>query len=258
MIMIHRDISPDNIYIGNGEQGVKLIDFGAARMAVAGQSKSLSVILKKGFAPEEQYRSKGKQGPWTDIYALAGTMYYSLTGIMVPEAPERMADDQLKDIRILEKGIPEHSAYAIMKALAVKAKDRYSSVESFRKALLGYSERQGNRRGSFCIPTVRIICRHGYFSGGVICPEGEITLGRNPYECQLVFPSYARGVSSMHCRIVTAGDETGSSVFLEDLGSTYGTWLNGRRMLRGELMPLRDGDQFTIGENQLFEVQKYV
>lgn len=256
--VIHRDVSPDNIYIGNGEQGVKLIDFGAARVAVAGQSKSLSVILKRGFAPEEQYRSKGKQGPWTDIYALAGTMYLSLTGIMVPEAPERLADDKLKDLRLLEKDIPEFSASAIMKALAVKAKDRYSSVAAFRRALLGYRERQEDRRNSVCTPTVRIIGRDGYFSDGVICPEGEITLGRNPYECQLVFPTYARGVSSVHCRIVTVGDETGYGVFLEDLGSTYGTWLNGRRLLRGELVPLKGGDQFIIGENQLFEVQEYV
>ncbi|MDE5991967.1 MAG: serine/threonine protein kinase, partial [Oscillospiraceae bacterium] len=83
--VLHRDISPDNIVLCSSED-VKLIDFGAARQVIAEYSQSFSVILKHGFAPLEQYNSKGNQGPWTDIYSLGATLYYALTGD-VPEDP---------------------------------------------------------------------------------------------------------------------------------------------------------------------------
>ena len=136
--VIHRDVSPDNIYLGDT---VKLIDFGAARTAFAGQSKSFSIILKRGFAPEEQYRSHGRQGPWTDIYALAGTMYMALSGTMVPEAPERLVSDRLEDIRTLVPELPAQAGSALMTALAVRAESRYQRVTDFRGALLGKSEK---------------------------------------------------------------------------------------------------------------------
>ena len=76
--LLHRDISPDNILVmRNGSP--RILDFGAARQAVD-SGKSKSIILKHGFAPEEQYRKHGNQGPWSDEYALAATMYLVLTG----------------------------------------------------------------------------------------------------------------------------------------------------------------------------------
>ena len=92
MNILHRDISPDNIMLCD-DYSIRLLDFGAARQVVAEQSQSLSVILKQGFAPLEQYQQKGKQGPWTDIYALGATIYTSLTGEMLTDPMSRLEDD---------------------------------------------------------------------------------------------------------------------------------------------------------------------
>ncbi len=134
--VIHRDISPDNIYVcKNGK--VKLLDFGAARVALKGKSQSLSIILKRGYAPEEQYRSHGKQGPFTDVYALAGTLYFSITGTIPPEATQRMFKDELIPPSVLCRDLPQHMDKAIVKALSVKSEDRFQSMSAFKAALTG-------------------------------------------------------------------------------------------------------------------------
>ena len=132
---LHRDISPDNIYL-TSEGQVKVLDFGAARHAMTEFSQSISVILKPGYAPEEQYRSKGKQGPWTDVYAVAATMYRAITGEIPPESLDRLEEDTLQKPSELGVSIPVNSERALMKALSVRAADRYQSIAEFQQALL--------------------------------------------------------------------------------------------------------------------------
>lgn len=134
--IIHRDVSPDNIYICKNGQ-VKLLDFGAARVALMGKSKSLSVILKRGYAPLEQYYSHGIQGPWTDIYALAATLYKCITGQIPLEATERLHGDDLIPPSRLCRDIPGCAEGAIIKALSVKREDRYHNIDEFKYALEG-------------------------------------------------------------------------------------------------------------------------
>lgn len=132
--MLHRDVSPDNIFITQQGQ-VKLLDFGAARNSVGEQSQSLSVILKPGYAPEEQYRSKGRQGAWSDVYALGATFYRALTGDVPPESLDRLERDEL--VPPSQRGIPlpPGAEAALLKALAVRATQRFQSVRELQDAL---------------------------------------------------------------------------------------------------------------------------
>jgi len=133
--IIHRDIHPGNIFITTNNQ-VKIIDFGAARLSTGDEEKTLTVVATQGYTAPEQYRNKSKQGPYTDIYGLAATLYRMLTGIIPEEAPDRQVNDTLArplDIKVL---ISKNADNAIMRALAVNPELRYQKAADFRDALL--------------------------------------------------------------------------------------------------------------------------
>jgi beta-lactam-binding protein with PASTA domain/serine/threonine protein kinase len=134
--IVHRDISPDNIFVTDSGE-VKLLDFGASRYATTLHSKSLSVILKAGYAPEEQYRSRGNQGPWSDIYAVGATMYKMLTGQVPEEALERAAKDTLKEPSKLGVAIPVAAENALMNSLNVHSENRIQNANELAEALNG-------------------------------------------------------------------------------------------------------------------------
>jgi len=142
--ILHRDISPDNIYLTRTGQ-VKLIDFGAARNALGQKSRNLSIILKEGYAPEEQYRTSGMQGPWTDVYAVGATLYHALTGRIPPPALDRQAEatdgkDPLVPPTQMGVALSPEAEAALMKSLAIRAQDRFQSVQDFKLGLAGFVE----------------------------------------------------------------------------------------------------------------------
>ena len=134
--LIHRDISPDNIMV-LPDGRIKLMDFGAARDYTEFGEKSLSIVLKPGYAPPEQYQTHGVQGPWTDIYALCATMYKCITGENPPDAIERVMDDHLKKISAFGIPVLPQIEEAIIKGMSVAAKDRYQNVGDFCEDLYG-------------------------------------------------------------------------------------------------------------------------
>ena len=139
--ILHRDISPENIMIQNNGEAV-LLDFGAARQIISDMTQSLTVILKPGYAPIEQYADDPSmlQGPWTDLYSLAAVMYVAITRKSPPSSVARMIKDP---IALLATGdYPGYSRTflaAIDQALAVRPEHRPQSIAAFR-ALLGIED----------------------------------------------------------------------------------------------------------------------
>ena len=132
--LIHRDISPDNLMIGIDNQ-LHLIDFGAASIENGHDEKTMTVILKSGYAPPEQYLSDGKQGAWTDIYALCATMYMTLTGFAPSESIRRIQKDELPALAE-HADITSWQAAAIEKGMSLTSADRFQNMESLYQALI--------------------------------------------------------------------------------------------------------------------------
>jgi len=133
---LHRDIKPDNIFIRANGTPV-LIDFGAARQAMGGEAKSLTSILTPGYAPLEQYAGEGKQGPWTDLYAMGGVLYRAVADKNPPDAVSRIRSDTLGAGLAAARGkYSEGFLRAIEWAVHLDEKKRPQSVEQWKPAVL--------------------------------------------------------------------------------------------------------------------------
>ncbi len=133
---LHRDIKPGNIYLRQDGSPL-LLDFGSARQSLGTHTQSLTTVFTPGYAPFEQYFAEGKQGPWTDIYALGAVLYRLMSGDPPPDAARRVHEDTLKPVTILGRG--RYSAgflHAVDMALSRDAAERPQNIDAWRDLLV--------------------------------------------------------------------------------------------------------------------------
>lgn len=155
--VLHRDISPDNILLTRDEKLV-LIDFGAARKENINMTRSMTVVFKRGFSPEEQYRTRGQQGAWTDVYALCATAYYALTGKAPDESIQRVLEDDMPPLtEMTDVDLPMQQKRAFMKGMTVDFHHRYQTMDELYQGLYQQG-RDKKRLGAWLAGATAVVC----------------------------------------------------------------------------------------------------
>lgn len=244
--LIHSDISPSNILLENGNR-VKLIDFGAARSLMQEQDESLTVQVKPGFSPPEQYAgSHLPLGPWTDLYALAGTFLRMITGTTPPTAIERKSGTELKSPRLWVPEMEEMEEQAIMKALALDYRQRPQSVDAFLRDFSGVKtntdqspeqarEKKGlwdrlvdRKKTTSCLPSLELLKGNRAATRIELKPGRVYRIGRGNGQCDLELPNVPT-ISRVHLTLRYMPER--KEILLEDC-SLNGTRLGDGRLLR--------------------------
>lgn len=209
--VIHRDISPDNIFVGeHGE--VKVIDFGSARLSREDTDSRL-IVFKPGFAPPEQYEkidpNNDLQQGWTDVYALGATLYTALTGSRPAEASDRKADydnhtDRVPYPHTINPSIPPFLSNAIMTAMAINIHERFQNATQFKEALLKERKvepvetvrrkKRIRRTAGIGLGIAAVVVLLCIFSGNLAKNKAEVLL--EPAEISVWYPVGADGDTS--------------------------------------------------------------
>lgn len=256
--IFHRDISPDNIIVTNKGE-VKLIDFGNAKSLSQNANQGLSVVLKPGFAPLEQYSTQGKQGTYTDVYSFACTIYYMLTGEKIPDALERTRGTDYK--RLKEYGYPEYVSDTIDQALELRFVDRIQTVDTFLKRLKldEDSDTPVEDATTWLTGNVNKIPRRPKKSKYIqilqlgrpdvykeLTPNKSLMIGRNEEMCDIVVSGDPH-ISKRHCEIIY--DERGKRFFVMD-HSSNGLYVNGQRLPAEQPVLIKPGQLVMLGSDK--------
>lgn len=239
--IFHRDISPDNIFLTDDHK-VRVIDFGNARSLAETEDSERSIVLKPGFAPPEQYTKNGRQGSYTDVYALAGTLYYTVTGMMIPSAPDRMNGESYISLDEIFPELSKSVSDAVDHALVMDPAWRTRTMQQFMKELGLDSTLFEDKVKE--VPYMELISgNHNVGRRWRFKPDTLITVGRGR-SCDIEFNDNLY-ISKKHCEVYF--DSELQLFYIEDY-STNGTFIGDHKIAKGELVKMKPGAEFSIGD----------
>lgn len=271
--ILHRDLSPENIFVTK-DNIVKLIDFGSARNYVRLSNKGMSVLLKPGFAPLEQYDSKGCQGPWSDVYALCATYYKLVSGKQIPDAYSIYAyHEKIPSLNSIGCQVSKKMSDIIDRGLALDYRHRY---KNFKELLDDYIKKvpNGNPDNNLSgdnkfqkksdIKTTNISSKP-YIASiidnkiGNKCyvttnnPNDIFKIGRSNKSCQFVVDN--EYISKIHCYLRVDKDK----FYLTDVSSNGTFFENGTRLEKNKAYGITPGTKFYLSTRNymvIFNVEK--
>ena len=258
MNILHRDLSPENIIVtSNGE--IKLIDFGAARNFVSTQNKGMSILLKPGFAPPEQYNAKGTQGPWSDVYALCATFYTLVSGKPLVDALFRYRGEQQPSLMSLGCPVTKRTSDVIERGMELDYKRRYKDF----KELLDDIDIDTNPPQRYkpkeppippahqkpphvpnektAQPYVAAIVGHSLCNKVLIGSSDVFKIGRSVQSCQYIV-SGDTNISRIHCYLRFDGNK----VYLCDASSNGTFFENGTQLIKNKEYVISPGTKFYL------------
>lgn len=233
--ILHRDISPENIYLQK-DGTVKLLDFGSARQQTMDENQEFSVEFKHGFAPPEQYTRTGKQGTYTDVYALASTCYYSLTGVMIPDAMDRLDGKRYVPLCDMRGDITPEVSEAVDRALVLDYRKRTRTMEEFVQGICPGACSAGNGEHAHLAekkmtPYLEVLAGARAGIRWNLPPDTRVRIGRSPKSSNIVVTGDPM-VSKVHCILVYDGE---SGDFLLEDCSSNGVFVDGKRLVKEQV-----------------------
>lgn len=241
--ILHRDLSPENIIITNSSQ-IKLIDFGAARSYVSAQNNGLSILLKPGYAPLEQYDKHGNQGPWTDVYALCATFYNVISGKRPVDAQFRKRGERLPTLAELGCAVTQTTSNVIERGMELDINKRYKSFGQLlndidigpkvKPSPLPPIKQTPPKPQPLSLPKqlngqVSVAVSGGKYTGAsiVLSQNQTYTIGRSKDKANLVV-SDDTNISRAHCEVRFDG----TKLHLKDISANGTFFANGDKLIK--------------------------
>lgn len=253
MNILHRDLSPENIIVtSNGR--IKLIDFGAARNFVSTQNKGMSILLKPGFAPPEQYNAKGTQGPWSDVYALCATFYTLVSGKPLVDALFRYRGEPQPSLASLGCPVTKKTSDVIERGMELDFKRRYRDFKELLDDIDIASNPPRHPKpkpptppkppvlsGKITQPYVAAIVGNSLCNKVLVGSNDIFKIGRSAQSCQYVV-SGDTNISRIHCYLRFDGNR----IYLCDASSNGTFFENGTQLAKNKEYVITPGTKFYL------------